>query len=78
MAFAPAQKPYRIGLLFTHMNRDFGAISATAGSCAAPRRAAPISKVESHVSNRFTLYQIAFHVVTKELPDRASVDTYER
>ena len=73
MAFAPAQKPYRIALLFTHMNRDFGAISATAGSCAAP-----ISKVESHVSNRFTLYQIAFHVVTKAIPDRASVDTYER
>ena len=38
MAFAPAQKPYRIGLLFTHKNRDFGAISATAGSCVAPRR----------------------------------------
>ena len=51
MAFAPAQKPYRIGLLFTHMNGDFGAISATAGSCAAP-----ISKEESHISDRCSYY----------------------
>jgi len=39
---------YRIGLLFTHKNGDFGAISAAERSCAAP-----ISKVERHISDRF-------------------------
>ena len=29
MALASARKPYRIGLLFTHKNGDFGAISET-------------------------------------------------
>ena len=29
IAFLPAQKPYRMVLLFTHKNRDFGAISVT-------------------------------------------------
>ena len=29
IAFAPARKKYRIGLLVTHKNGDFGAISAT-------------------------------------------------
>ena len=47
MAFAPARKPYRIGLLFTHKNRDFGAISVTERSCAAQ-----ISKVETHIFDR--------------------------
>lgn len=48
IAFAPAPKPYRIGLLymFTHENRDFGAISATERSCYAP-----LSKVESHINS---------------------------
>ena len=42
IAFAQAEKPYgTLGLLFTHKNGDFGAISATERSCAAP-----ISKVE--------------------------------
>ena len=27
--FAQTQKPYRIGILFTHKNNDFGAISVT-------------------------------------------------
>ena len=35
-AFAPARKPYRIELLFTDKNGDFGAISVTEQSCAAP------------------------------------------
>ena len=34
-----------IGLLFTHKNRDFGAISVTERSCAVT-----ISKVEGHLS----------------------------
>ena len=41
----PAQKPYRIAILFTRKNGDFGAISVTERSCAAP-----ISKVERHIS----------------------------
>ena len=45
IAFVPAQKPYRIGILFTRKNGDFGAISVTERSCAAP-----ISKVERHIS----------------------------
>ena len=44
VAFAPARKLYRIGLLFTREDGDFGAISVTERSCAAP-----ISKVESHI-----------------------------
>ena len=39
----PVRKPYRIGLLFTHENGDFGAISVTA-------------KVESHISDRCSYY----------------------
>ena len=46
-AFAQARKPYWIGLLFTHKKGDLGAISVTVRSCAAP-----ISKVESHISDR--------------------------
>ena len=45
-AFPPAQKPYRIGILFTHKNGDFYAISLTERICATP-----ISKLESHISD---------------------------
>ena len=38
LALARNPYPYRIGILFTHRNDDFGAISATERSCAAPRR----------------------------------------
>ena len=48
IAFAPTRKPHRIGLLFTHKKGDFCAISVTERSCAAP-----ISKVERHISDRF-------------------------
>ena len=44
IAFAPARKPYRIGILFTHKNGDFGAISVKERSCAPL-----ISKVEFHI-----------------------------
>ena len=43
-SFAPARNPYLTRLLFTHKNNDFGAISVTKRSCAAP-----ISKGESHI-----------------------------
>ena len=46
--FVPARKSYRtLGLLFTPNKGDFGAISVTELSCAAP-----ISKVESYISDR--------------------------
>ena len=51
VAFTPAQKQYRIGLLFTHKKGDFGAISVMERRCAAP-----ISKVESHISDRCSHY----------------------
>ena len=51
VAFTPAQKPYRIGLLFTQKYGDFGAISVTEQSCDAP-----IFKVESHISDRYSYY----------------------
>ena len=41
---APARKPYRIGLVFTHKNGDRGAISVTERRCAAA-----ISNVESYI-----------------------------
>ena len=44
ITFAPACKPYQIGLLFTNKSGDFGAISVTEQS-----RATPISKVESDI-----------------------------
>ena len=53
--FALAWKPYWIGLLFTHENGVFGAISVTERSYAAR-----ISKVESHISCVFTLQRIDF------------------
>ena len=51
IAFAPARRPYQIGLLFTHKSGDFGVISVTERSCAAR-----ISKVESHISDRCSCY----------------------
>ena len=38
MSFAPARKPYRIGLLFTHTSSDFGANSVTKRRCASLRQ----------------------------------------
>ena len=48
IALAPARKPCRIWLLFTHKNGDFVAITVTERSCTAL-----ISKVESRISDRF-------------------------
>ena len=36
MAFAPTRKPHWIGCPVTHKNGDFGALSVTGRSCAAP------------------------------------------
>lgn len=44
-------KPFRIGHLFSHTNGDLGAISAMERRCAAP-----ILKVESRISDRFSHY----------------------
>ena len=58
VAFAPAQKLYVVGLLFTHINGYFGAISVTEQSCAAS-----ISEVETRISERCSiLYRIDFHI----------------
>ena len=46
--FAPVRKLCQIGLLFARKNGDFGANSVTERSCAAP-----ITKVERHISDRF-------------------------
>ena len=52
VAFALAKNwPYRIGLVFTHKNGDFGAISVARRSYEAP-----ISKVESDISDRSSYY----------------------
>ena len=51
-AFAPARKPYRIGILFTQKNGDLGAISVTEIS---------ISKVESQISDRCSHYTSLLH-----------------
>ena len=47
-ALASARNPYQIGLLFTHKNGDFGAISVTERICVTP-----ISTVESHISDSY-------------------------
>ena len=52
VAFALAKNwPYRIGLMFTHENGDFGAISVAGRSYEAP-----ISKAESDISDRCSYY----------------------
>ena len=51
---AGAEAAYRIGLLFTHKNGDFFPISVTERSCAEPT----ISKVESHISVKFSGYTV--------------------
>ena len=52
VAFALAKNwPYRIGLLFTRENGDFGTISVARRSYEAP-----ICKVESHISDRCSYY----------------------
>ena len=51
-AFEPARKPYWILLLFTHKNSDFGDISVTEQSCAAPT-----SKVGSHILDSCSYYK---------------------
>ena len=61
IAFAPARKPYRIGLLFTYENGDFGTISVTERSYAAP-----ISKVVSHILNRCSCYTGQLFVVPRK------------
>ena len=48
IVLAPAGKPYRIELLFTNKNGDYGAISITERSCDVP-----ITKVARHISVRF-------------------------
>ena len=47
--FTPA---FDRGLMFAHRNGDFTAISVTERS-----RTAPISKVESHISDSFSYYR---------------------
>ena len=60
LAFALTRK--RIGLLFTHKNGDFGAISVTERSCAARTG-------ESHIGQEvIELYWIAFRVDSKSFP----------
>lgn len=48
IAFSSARKSYSMSLLFTHENSDFGAITVTEPSCAAP-----IPKVERQIWRRF-------------------------
>ena len=47
LALAPKRKQYRMALLFTDKNGDFGAISVTERGCTAP-----IIKVDRHMSDR--------------------------
>ena len=49
IAFAPTRKLYRTGPRFTHKSGDFGAISVTERSCAAPHWS-----VEGHISDRYS------------------------
>ena len=51
VAFTPAQKRYWIGFRFTHKNGDFGANSVMERCWVAP-----ITKVESHISDRCSYY----------------------
>ena len=65
IAIPLARKPNQIWLLFTHKNGDFGAISVTERSCAAP-----ISKVERH-----SIGQVLYHTFVQSV---AEVNKQER
>ena len=56
---AQTQKSYRVGLLFTHNNGDFGTISVTERSC-------PVLSLNWRVT-----YGISVHTI----PDRFCADT---
>ena len=60
IAFAPALKPYRIGLLFTRNKGDIGAMFAT------ERSNAPIFKVETHMSDRCSHYTVHLFVSVRK------------
>ena len=64
IAFVPPRKSYRIGILYTHMNGDFDAISMTERNCVRP-----ISKVESHV-----LDTLGVHTLPDNLSCRVTFD----
>ena len=51
ITFVRGRKLYRIGLLFTHENGNFGAISVTERSCTAP-----ILRVKDHLSDKWCSY----------------------
>ena len=68
----PARKLYWIGLLFTHKNSDFGAISVKRSE-AVPSRS--LKRRVTYNGIGVHTMQIAIRVVTKALPDRASVYT---
>ena len=65
IAFALEGKPFRIVLLFTHKNGDFGAISVTKPSCDAL-----IFKVESHISDRYSYFSKIQLVVYYQIEGR--------
>ena len=70
IACAQTQKIYRIGLLFTHNNGNFGAISVTERSC-------PALSLNWRVKYGISVHTIPdrFCADTKTILDRASVHT---
>ena len=70
---AQTQKSYRVGLLFTHNNGDFGAISVTERSC-------PALSLNWRVTYGISVHTIPdrFCTDTKTIPDRTSVHKEER
>ena len=65
---AQTQKSYRVGLLFTHNNGDFGTISVTERSC-------PVLSLNWRVTYGISVHTIPdrFCKDTKPIPDRTSV-----
>ena len=74
IAFVPARNSYWIGLRFIHKNGDFGAISVTERSCAAPRQS-----LKWRDAYRIGVHAIpdSFCAGTKTIPHRASVYTHK-
>ena len=71
IVFAPAWKPYLRGLLFTHKNGDFGAISVTVRSC-------PALSLNWRVTYWISVHTIPdrFRADTKTIPYRVSLFTH--
>ena len=74
IAFAQARKPYRLGLLFTHKNGDFGAISVTQQIGVHAIRDGVILGLISKITTLYAQQTILLFLSTVSLPSPQNYD----